>query len=174
LRNIDQVGQNHYPSSTAVLDQLDGGAPRVEQKGSLVVIAKAPIDRVATFARDRGWRHLRLLSAANNTFKRDCHGEDSNGSQMPNMSVFHRESNGEIRHTWSSELLYEPTDPGQDPRHVGTLEPLPNLFDLTPEGASRKMGRADAISLLPWKAAGTPKNWDERTRLLSGRLCEYL
>jgi hypothetical protein len=97
---------------------------------------------------------------------------------MPNMSVFHRESNGEIRHTWSSELLYEPTDPGQDPgqdpRHVGTLEPLPNLFDLTPEGASRKMGRADAISLLPWKAAGTPKNWDERTRLLSGRLCEYL
>lgn len=27
-----------------------------------------------------------------------------------------------------------PTDPGQDPRHVGTLEPLWNLFDLTPEG----------------------------------------
>ncbi len=25
-------------------------------------------------------------------------------------------------------------DPGQEPRHVGTLEPLWNLFDLTPEG----------------------------------------
>ncbi len=24
--------------------------------------------------------------------------------------------------------------PGQDPRHVGTIEPLWNLFDLTPEG----------------------------------------
>jgi predicted dithiol-disulfide oxidoreductase (DUF899 family) len=45
-----------------------------------------------------------------------------------------RESNGEIRHTWSSELLYERTDPGQDPRQVGTLEPLWNIFDLTPEG----------------------------------------
>jgi predicted dithiol-disulfide oxidoreductase (DUF899 family) len=26
------------------------------------------------------------------------------------------------------------TDAGQEPRHVGTLEPLWNLFDLTPEG----------------------------------------
>ena len=25
-------------------------------------------------------------------------------------------------------------EPGQDPRHVGTLEPVWNLFDLTPEG----------------------------------------
>jgi predicted dithiol-disulfide oxidoreductase (DUF899 family) len=25
-------------------------------------------------------------------------------------------------------------DPGQEPRHVGTLEPLWNLFDLTPDG----------------------------------------
>jgi predicted dithiol-disulfide oxidoreductase (DUF899 family) len=39
-----------------------------------------------------------------------------------------------IRHFWSSELFYAPTDSGQDPRHVGTLEPLWNLFDLTPEG----------------------------------------
>ena len=39
-----------------------------------------------------------------------------------------------IRHFWGSELLYAPTDPGQDMRHVGTLEPLWNLFDLTPEG----------------------------------------
>jgi predicted dithiol-disulfide oxidoreductase (DUF899 family) len=122
------------PSCTGFLDQLDGAAPHVEQKINFVVVAKAPIDRVAAFARDRGWKHLRLLSAASNTFKRDYHGEDADGSQMPNMSVFHRESNGEIRHTWSSELLYEPTDPGQDPRHNGTLEPLWNIFDLTPEG----------------------------------------
>lgn len=122
------------PSCTAFLDQLDGAAPHVEQKINFVVIAKSPIDRVAAFARDRGWKHLRLLSAADNTFKRDYNGEDADGSQMPNMSVFHRETNGEIRHTWSSELLYEPTDPGQDSRHVGTLEPLWNIFDLTPEG----------------------------------------
>jgi predicted dithiol-disulfide oxidoreductase (DUF899 family) len=39
-----------------------------------------------------------------------------------------------IRHFWGSELLYAPTEPGQDPRHVGTIEPLWNLYDLTPEG----------------------------------------
>jgi predicted dithiol-disulfide oxidoreductase (DUF899 family) len=31
-------------------------------------------------------------------------------------------------------VLYAPTDPGQDPRHVGTIEPVWNLFDLTREG----------------------------------------
>jgi predicted dithiol-disulfide oxidoreductase (DUF899 family) len=31
-------------------------------------------------------------------------------------------------------LLYAPTDPEQETRHVGTIEPLWNLFDLTPEG----------------------------------------
>jgi predicted dithiol-disulfide oxidoreductase (DUF899 family) len=30
--------------------------------------------------------------------------------------------------------LYAPSEPGQEPRHVGTLEPLWNLLDLTPEG----------------------------------------
>jgi predicted dithiol-disulfide oxidoreductase (DUF899 family) len=31
-------------------------------------------------------------------------------------------------------LFYAPSEPGQDPRHVGTLEPLWNLLDLIPEG----------------------------------------
>jgi predicted dithiol-disulfide oxidoreductase (DUF899 family) len=50
------------------------------------------------------------------------------------LNVFTRAGDGTVRHSWSSELLFAPTDPGQDPRHVGTLEPLWNLFDLTPEG----------------------------------------
>jgi predicted dithiol-disulfide oxidoreductase (DUF899 family) len=49
------------------------------------------------------------------------------------LNVFHRDGET-IRHFWGSELFYAPQDPGQDPRHVGTLEPLWNLFDLTPEG----------------------------------------
>jgi predicted dithiol-disulfide oxidoreductase (DUF899 family) len=49
------------------------------------------------------------------------------------LNVFHRDGEA-VRHFWGSELLYEPTDPGQEPRHVGTLEPLWNLFDLTREG----------------------------------------
>jgi predicted dithiol-disulfide oxidoreductase (DUF899 family) len=31
-------------------------------------------------------------------------------------------------------MLYAAADPGQDPRHAGTIEPLFNLLDLIPEG----------------------------------------
>ena len=121
------------PSCTAMLDQLDGAAEHVSQQINLAVVAKSPLSRILTFAQERGWRRLRLLSSAGNNYKRDYHGETAAGDQMPILNVFHRDGDV-IRHFWSTELLYAPTDPGQDPRHVGTLEPLWNLFDLTPEG----------------------------------------
>jgi predicted dithiol-disulfide oxidoreductase (DUF899 family) len=121
------------PSCVAFLDQLDGAAKHVEQKVNFVVIAKAPLERLLAFAEYRGWKNLRLLSAAGNNFKRDYHAETPEGTQMPMTTVFHRDGD-EIRHFWSSELMYAPSDPGQDPRHNGTLEPLWNIFDLTPEG----------------------------------------
>ena len=121
------------PSCTALLDQLDGAAEHVSDRLNFVAVAKAPLPRVLLFAKERGWRRLRLLSSEGNTFKRDYHGEDPDGSQQPMLNVFHRDS-GVIRHFWGSELLYAPTDAGQDPRHVGTIEPLFNLFDFTPEG----------------------------------------
>ncbi|MCA1739536.1 MAG: DUF899 family protein, partial [Actinobacteria bacterium] len=63
----------------------------------------------------------------------DYLGETPDGHQMPMLNVFQGDGDT-IRHFWGSKLLYAPTDPGQDPRHNGTLEPLWNLFDLTPEG----------------------------------------
>jgi predicted dithiol-disulfide oxidoreductase (DUF899 family) len=121
------------PSCVAFLDQLEGAAMHVQQHVNFVVIAKAPLERLITFAKERGWRNLRFFSAAGNTFKRDYHAETPEGFQMPMMTVFHRHGD-EIRHFWSSEMLYAPTDSGQDPRHSGTLEPLWNMLDLTPEG----------------------------------------
>jgi predicted dithiol-disulfide oxidoreductase (DUF899 family) len=106
----------------------------VEAAGlNFVVIAKAPLNRLIAFAKDRGWRHLRLLSAAGTSFKHDYHAETPEGHQMPMVTVFHRDGDA-IRHFWSSEMFYAPTDADQDPRHTGTLEPLWNIFDLTPEG----------------------------------------
>jgi predicted dithiol-disulfide oxidoreductase (DUF899 family) len=121
------------PSCVAFLDQLDGVAPHVEQNLNFIVVAKAPIDRLTAFAKDRGWRHLHLLSAGGSSFKRDYGAEGQDGQQQPMMNVFHRGADG-IRHFWSSEMLYAPSDPGQDPRHMGTLEPLWNMMDFTPEG----------------------------------------
>ena len=127
------LAQGPCPSCTAFLDQLDGAAEHAVEHINLAVVAKAPLPRLLTFARERGWRRLRLLSSAANSYNADYLAETADGRQRPMLTVFH--SDGDvIRHFWSSELLYAPSDPGQEPRHVGTLEPLWNLFDLTPEG----------------------------------------
>jgi predicted dithiol-disulfide oxidoreductase (DUF899 family) len=116
-----------------LLDQLDGAVEHAAPHINFVVVAKAPLDRIVTFAIERGWRRLRLVSSASNSYNRDYHGESEEGDQQPMLNVFHRDG-GTIRHFWASELFYAPVDDGQEPRHVGTIEPLWNLFDLTPEG----------------------------------------
>jgi predicted dithiol-disulfide oxidoreductase (DUF899 family) len=121
------------PSCTALLDQLDGAMEHATQNLNFAVVAKAPLPRILAFAEERGWRRLQLLSSAGNTYNRDYHAETPEGDQRPMLNVFHRDADA-IRHFWASELFYAPTEPGQDPRHVGTVEPLWNLFDLTPEG----------------------------------------
>jgi len=121
------------PSCAALLDQLDGAAEHATQRLNLVAIAQAPAERVLGFARERGWNRLRVLSSHGTTFNRDYHAETAEGHQRPMLNVFHRDGDV-VRHFWGSELFYAPMEPGQDPRHVGTLEPLWNLFDFTPEG----------------------------------------
>jgi predicted dithiol-disulfide oxidoreductase (DUF899 family) len=127
------LAEGPCPSCVSLLDQLDGMVEHASQAMNFVVVAKTPLDRLLTWKRERGWRRLRLLSSAGNTYNRDYLAETPEGAQRPMLNVFHRDG-GEIRHFWGSELFYAPWDPGQDPRHVGTLEPLWNLFDLTPEG----------------------------------------
>jgi predicted dithiol-disulfide oxidoreductase (DUF899 family) len=129
------------PSCVALLDQLEGAAEHAEQRINLAVVAKTSVDRLVAFEEERGWRRLRLLSSAGNTYNRDYLAETPEGQQRPMLTVFHRDGET-IRHFWSSELFYAPTEPGQDPRHVGTLEPVWNLFDLT--------------------RAGRPADWDEQ------------
>jgi predicted dithiol-disulfide oxidoreductase (DUF899 family) len=121
------------PSCVAFLDQLDGAVEHASQHMNFAVVAKAPLPRVLTFGAERGWRRLRLLSSAATAYNRDYLAETPDGHQRPMLNVFHRDG-GTIHHFWGSELFYAPTDPGQETRHVGTLEPLWNLFDLIPEG----------------------------------------
>jgi predicted dithiol-disulfide oxidoreductase (DUF899 family) len=127
------LAQGPCPSCTAFLDQLDGAAEHASQHINLAVAGKAPIERILAFGAERGWRRLRLLSSAGTTYNRDYLAETPDGEQQPMLNVFHRDGDT-IRHFWGSELFYAPTEPGQETRHVGTLEPVWNLFDLTPEG----------------------------------------
>jgi predicted dithiol-disulfide oxidoreductase (DUF899 family) len=61
------------PSCTSILDSLDGAAPHLAQRINLAVVAKSSPERISTFAHERGWRHLRLLSSRNNNYNRDYH-----------------------------------------------------------------------------------------------------
>jgi predicted dithiol-disulfide oxidoreductase (DUF899 family) len=127
------LAEGPCPSCTALLDQLDGAMEHVTQRVDFAVVAKAPLPHLLTFAEERGWRRLRLLSSAGNTYSRDYRAETVEGHPRPMLNVFRRDGDV-VRHFWGSELFYAPTEPGQDPRHVGTLEPLWNIFDLTPDG----------------------------------------
>jgi len=126
------LAEGPCPSCTALLDQLDGAAEHLSQNMNFAVVAKTPLERVATWAEERGWRRLRVLSSAENSYNRDYLSETPE-SQLPMLNVFHRDGDV-IRHFWGSELFFAPMEPGQDPRHVGALEPLWNFFDLTREG----------------------------------------
>lgn len=120
-------------SCTSILDSLDGAARHLSQRVNLAVVAKSAPERIRGFANDRGWRHLRLLSSQNNSYNSDYHGETDDGEQRPVVNVFAR-ADGEVRHSWASELMTAPRDEGEEPRHVDLIWPIWNVLDMTPEG----------------------------------------
>ncbi|MFB9269663.1 DUF899 family protein [Bradyrhizobium erythrophlei] len=123
------------PSCTALIESWDSMMPHFEGLGgNLAVVARAPIEQVAAFARERGWKHIRLLSGGTNHFRRDYGGDGADGQSISMLTVFKRWPDGKIRLHWASEMIHAPRDPGQDPRHLGTVEPFWTLFDLTPAG----------------------------------------
>ncbi len=130
-RALDDEGP--CPHCTSMLDALDGAAQHITQRVNFAVVAKAPLPRILAHAHQRGWRGLQLLSSAGTTYNRDYFGEDAEGGQRPMLNVFQRDGEA-IRHFWGSELLDAPTEPGQDPRHVDSIDPQWNLFDFTPQG----------------------------------------
>jgi predicted dithiol-disulfide oxidoreductase (DUF899 family) len=120
-------------SCTSILDGLNGTSPHVNDRISFVVVAKSPIERIRALARERGWNHLRVLSSEGSSYNHDYQGENANGDQTPSLNIFARRD-GKIHHFYNTELLFAPTEPGQDGRHVDMIWPLWNLFDFTPEG----------------------------------------
>jgi predicted dithiol-disulfide oxidoreductase (DUF899 family) len=127
------LAETPCPSCTSILDSLDGAAPHLAQLINLAVVAKSDPDRIAAFAREPGWRHLRLLSSRNNRYNRDYLAEDPDSGQRPILNVFTRDG-GEFRHRWATELMFAPRDDGEDPRHVDLIWPLWNVLDMTPGG----------------------------------------
>ncbi len=127
---------NPCPMCTSIIDSLDGAAVNVSQRANLAIVAKSPLPRLLTFARNRGWKNLRFLSSADNSYNRIYHGETEDGHQNPIMNVFVKRGD-KVRHYWASELMFIKAEKGQNQRHVDMIWPLWNLLDLTPEGRGK-------------------------------------
>ncbi len=123
--------ENPCPSCTSLIDYLSGGAAHVGQRINFAVCAAAPIADFKNFADGRGWRNVRLLSSADNTYNTDYFAETSDGGQLPMGNVFVKRD-GAVRHFWGTELLYANLD--GHPRHMDQMWPLWNILDLTPAG----------------------------------------
>jgi predicted dithiol-disulfide oxidoreductase (DUF899 family) len=123
------------PMCTALMDTWDGMVKDVEQRASMVMVARSPIERLVAFKKERGWRALKLFTDSTGDYTRDY--VDAEDRDIPGYSVFTRRD-GKIRHFYSGEMSGEMADPGQDPRGAPDLMPLWNILDTTPEGRGQK------------------------------------
>jgi predicted dithiol-disulfide oxidoreductase (DUF899 family) len=122
---------NPCPMCTAWIDSFNGVAHHLAQNVDLAIVAAADPSTLRAHARNRGWDKLRLLSAGDSTFKYDLGSEDREGAQDSTISVFTRDSDGMLRHFYSSHPRL-----GKDveERGIDELNPIWNVLDLTPEG----------------------------------------
>ena len=119
------------PMCTAWIDAFNGVAHHLAQNLDLAIVAAADPSTLRAFARDRSWDRLRLLSAGESTFKYDLGSEDREGGQDSTISVFTRDNDGTLRHSYSCHPWLAPD---VKERGIDELNPIWNMMDLTPLG----------------------------------------
>ena len=120
------------PMCTALLDGLNGVNDHIQQRLSFVMVAESAPERLRAFIQERRW-NLRLLSSAGTNYNKDYHGITDKGYEDTMLNIFVKDGNI-IRHFWGNEIRDATKDKGQDHRAVDILNPIFNMFDLTPEG----------------------------------------
>lgn len=119
------------PMCTSWLDSFNGVAHHLAQNIDLAVVAAAELPALRAHARRREWHKLRLLSAANSTFKHDLGSEDADGNQDSTISVFTLDDDGGVRHFYS---VHPRLSDDIDTRGIDEYNPIWNVLDLTPRG----------------------------------------
>lgn len=119
------------PMCTMWIDGFNGVAHHLAQNIDFVVAAAADPAALRAHARSRGWRNLRLLSCGDSSFKYDLNSEDDAGEQDSTVSVFERDGDGTLRHTYTTHPRMADEI---DERGIDLLSPVWHLLDLTPNG----------------------------------------
>jgi len=137
------------PMCTMMIDGFNGIASHLAQNVDFAIVAAAEPAALRAHARARGWRRLRLISAADSTFKYDLRSEDAEGRQDSATSVFTLDADGTVRHFYTNHpwLADDMQERGED------LEcAVYNLFDLTPAGRGDWYARLDYGVDVHWGA----------------------
>ncbi|MDT0611052.1 DUF899 family protein [Streptomyces lancefieldiae] len=119
------------PMCTLWIDGFNGIAAHIARNADFVIAAAADPPALRQHARKRGWDRLRLLSCGDSTFKYDLGSEDKDGEQDSTVSVFTRDSDGTVRHFYSTHPRMADDI---DQRGIDLLAPVWHLLDLTPQG----------------------------------------
>lgn len=119
------------PMCTAWIDGFNGVAHHLAQNLDFAIVAAADLISLRSYGRTRGWNRLRLLSAGSSTFKYDLGSEDKEGNQDSAISVFTRDADGTIRHSYTGHPWLAPDI---KERGIDELTPIWNVMDLTRQG----------------------------------------
>jgi predicted dithiol-disulfide oxidoreductase (DUF899 family) len=118
------------PMCTAWADGYDGVLPHLTRRVNFAVLVAGDVGAFEAYARGRGWRNLRAVSAADSDVKRVLGFETEDGAQEPGVSVFTRDAGGGVCHFYSGAAPMG----GGEFRGMDLLSPIWHFFDLTPEG----------------------------------------
>lgn len=119
------------PMCTMWIDGFQGVAHHLARNVDLVIAAAADPPALRAHARRRRWDRLRLLSCGESSFKYDLGSEDTDGAQTSAISVFVRDADGAVRHTYTGRPQ---TAEDVHERGIDQLCAVWNLLDLTPQG----------------------------------------
>ena len=134
-------------SCSLLADHFDPAIVHLRHRDTnMIAVSRAPVDKLIQFRNRMGWS-FRWVSSGNNTFNRDygvyfTEQERQSGlavynydsppfpiSDLPGLSVFRREKDGNIFHTYSTYA-----------RGLDIFLNVYNLLDVTPKGRDEEAG----------------------------------
>ena len=118
------------PMCTMWADGYDGALPHMQQRIGFVVFVAGDPATFEAYARSRGWKNLRVVSAGESDFKRRLEFESEEGGQHPGATVIVKRG-GKLIHSYSVCAFFGEEDGF---RGMDLLSPVWNYFDLTPGG----------------------------------------
>jgi predicted dithiol-disulfide oxidoreductase (DUF899 family) len=140
------------PSCSMVADHMDGSVVHLAHRDvTLVAVSRAPLPKIEAFKRRMGWR-FKWVSSHGSDFNFDYHvsftkEDEAKGKvyynygmgefvsdELPGLSVFYKDANGDIFHTYSTYA-----------RGLDILVGTYNFLDLVPKGRDE-----DPESTMDW------------------------